>query len=140
MAALISSVRGTAVGEFHSYLLCLLPFPLCLSPLSSPPSSSGWVAGTFSDSKSLAPSRAGSPFHSTERALTIIRAESGLTSCFDDICPSTVSFSLTLKGNWSILVISSVTTVGHSANRRVRCKSTSQVVRALKSIPAHFHI
>lgn len=49
MAALISSVRETvretAVGVFHSYLLSWLPFPLCLlsSPLFHLPQA-GWLA------------------------------------------------------------------------------------------------
>lgn len=83
-AALISSVREpvreTAVGVFHSYLLCSFPFPLHLSLLLGPPSSSGWVAATSIDSKTLAPSHAGSPFHSTEHSLTITRAVFALCS------------------------------------------------------------
>lgn len=95
-AALLSSVRETvrqtAVGVFHSYLSCWLPFPLCLSLFPSPPSSSSWVPGTFSDSKSLAPSHTGSPFHSTKRRLTIIRAVSALTFSFE----LSVSFPLSV--------------------------------------------
>lgn len=76
------TVRETAVGVVHSYLSCWLSFPLCRSLFPSPPSSSCWVFGTFSDSKSLAPSQAGSLFHSLKCVLTIIKAVSALTFCY----------------------------------------------------------
>lgn len=113
-AAIVSSVRETvrqtvretAVGVFHSYLSCSLLFPLCLSFLPSPPSSSGWVVGTSGDSESLAPSLTGSPFHRAEGALTIIRAVFVPTTCFDSICPSFCPFFVFLhaysRSNWSI--------------------------------------
>lgn len=77
-------------------------FPLCLLP--SPPSSSGWVAGTSSDRKSLAPSHTGSPFHSTERTLTIISAVSTLLVLTLFVLPSTLPpFLLAYsKSSWSI--------------------------------------
>lgn len=83
----------------NSYLLCSLPFPPCLSLLPSPPSSSVLVAGTFGDSKSLAPLPTRFFFQESECMLTIIRAVSRQTSCFyirlPFIVPSTLNSMLT---------------------------------------------